>query len=185
MDARGALGKALVFLGWKGKKTVRSYVVPSNPNTTAQSTQRGHLTDSVAAWHAHAYNDLDFAAFNVLASIQSMIMSGFNAFCKVFMAQTKLANTITYPAGMTIVSNTGGSISISIAASGTVAGKLRWGLSPSVMGTSVSLTKSLTTDPYTGTITGLTAKDYIYFQLYTETAANFIMSGIYKVLVLA
>jgi len=39
LGASGALGKALVFFGWKGLDVVREYVIPANPKTTAQNTQ--------------------------------------------------------------------------------------------------------------------------------------------------
>ncbi|GAI12269.1 unnamed protein product, partial [marine sediment metagenome] len=50
--ASGKLANALVYFGWKGLNCVRSYVVPSNPKTDAQNTQRGYLTAAVAAIHA-------------------------------------------------------------------------------------------------------------------------------------
>lgn len=52
LGASGALGKALVFFGWKGLDVVREYVIPANPKTAAQVTQRGYLTAAVAAIHA-------------------------------------------------------------------------------------------------------------------------------------
>jgi hypothetical protein len=185
MDARGKIGKSLVFLGWKGLKTVRSYVVPANPHTSAQSIQRGYMTSAVAKWHSLAFNDLDLAAWNVLAGVQYKTMSGFNVFCKVYIFVINVYTTIVYPFGMFTSGNTGGSFSISVSAGGTTAARVKWGLSPSVMGSSAALTKVLTTDPYTGTVTGLTAGDYVYFRLYTETAGSFILGPIYKVLVLA
>ena len=36
LDARGKLGKALVYSIWKGLNYVRKYVIPANPNTAAQ-----------------------------------------------------------------------------------------------------------------------------------------------------
>ncbi len=52
LGASGALGKALVFFPWKGLDAVREYVVPANPKSTAQNTQRGYLIAAVAAIHA-------------------------------------------------------------------------------------------------------------------------------------
>lgn len=40
LDARGKLGKALVFIGWKGIKTVRQWLKPANPQSTAQQNIR-------------------------------------------------------------------------------------------------------------------------------------------------
>ncbi|MBA7543513.1 hypothetical protein ES705_35844 [subsurface metagenome] len=52
LGASGAIGKTLVFFGWKGLDAVREYVVPANPKTAPQNTQRGYLTAAVAAIHA-------------------------------------------------------------------------------------------------------------------------------------
>jgi len=62
LSAEGAIAKTLVYFGWKGLKVVRSYVVPANPQTAAQTTQRGYLTAAVAKIHAaeaQAANPLD------------------------------------------------------------------------------------------------------------------------------
>ncbi|MBA7535453.1 hypothetical protein ES705_27709 [subsurface metagenome] len=52
LGASGAIGKALVFFGWKGIDAVREYVIPSNPKSTAQNLQRGYMIAVVAAIHA-------------------------------------------------------------------------------------------------------------------------------------
>lgn len=60
--ASGAIAKAVVYFPWKGLNCAREYVIPANPKTTAQNTQRGYLTDAVAAIHedeARATNPLD------------------------------------------------------------------------------------------------------------------------------
>ena len=62
LSAAGAIAKTLVYFGWKGLKVARSYVVPANPQTSAQTTQRGYLTEAVAKVHtteAAASNPLD------------------------------------------------------------------------------------------------------------------------------
>ena len=67
--ASGKLGNALVYFGWKGLNVVREYVIPANPRTTAQVTQRGYLTGAVAKVHAaqarpaNALDELDTSAY--------------------------------------------------------------------------------------------------------------------------
>jgi hypothetical protein len=82
--ASGQLGKSLVFGKWKGIDVARRYVVPANPDTTGQSTQRGYLTSAVAEWHdaTNVLSAADKAAWNRLAGVQSAPRSGFNEFCK-------------------------------------------------------------------------------------------------------
>lgn len=80
-DIRGALGENVVFSMWKGRPYMRSYVVPANPQTDAQTAERAHMaaivdmyqqnvkgTDAhVTAWNAEALKDL---------------ISGYNQFTK-------------------------------------------------------------------------------------------------------
>jgi len=74
LGASGALGKALVFLPWKGLDCVREYVVPSNPKSTLQNTQRGYLIAAVAAIHAaeadavETLGEVDKTAYSLYAS---------------------------------------------------------------------------------------------------------------------
>ncbi len=52
LGASGAIGKTIVYFPWKGLDCAREYVVPSNPKTTPQNTQRGYVIAVVAAIHA-------------------------------------------------------------------------------------------------------------------------------------
>jgi len=184
MDARGQLGKSLVFLGWKGLKTVRSHVVPANPQTDAQQLQRGHMTDAVSLWHSMVYNVLDFDAWRVLAGIQVKAMSGFNVFCKRVIALIIGEIETLVPYGAVVGANTGGGFTLSLTLAGSTACKFRCGLSPSVMGIIGVMAHVNPGDPYVATIGGYSAGDYVYFQMFTEVADTEILTGIYKVLCL-
>ncbi|GAI80781.1 unnamed protein product, partial [marine sediment metagenome] len=50
--ASGAIAKAVVYFPWKGLNVAREYVIPANPKTTLQTTQRGYLSAAVDAIHA-------------------------------------------------------------------------------------------------------------------------------------
>jgi len=67
LGASGALGKALVFFGWKGLDVVREYVIPANPKTTAQNTQRGYLTAAVAMIHYCQSSAVPLAEADIMA----------------------------------------------------------------------------------------------------------------------
>lgn len=89
LGATGQLGKALVFFPWKGLNLVREHVVPANPKTTAQTTQRGYMTDAVAHIHTHQaeathpIDEEDIRAYALLASTLVGIMTWFNAAIKM------------------------------------------------------------------------------------------------------
>lgn len=84
LHASGALAKTLVYFGWKGLKVVRSYVIPANPNTTDQQTQRGYLTTAVALIHAaiiaaaNALDEDDQNAYRRLAGTHPTPRTWFN-----------------------------------------------------------------------------------------------------------
>lgn len=80
--ARGQLAKSMVFFPWKGVNAVRQYVVPANPKSDPQITQRDYMTQAVAEWHAANYSSEDVVAWNRYAGTLAQIMSGFNAMIK-------------------------------------------------------------------------------------------------------
>lgn len=79
-SARGQLAKTLVYSGWKGIDDVRSYVVPANPRSAGQLTQRGYFTDGVDLWHNLGLSADDVEAWNRAANVLPRPQSGFNAF---------------------------------------------------------------------------------------------------------
>lgn len=91
LGAAGQLGKALVFFPWKGLNVVREYIIPSNPKTALQTTQRGYITAAVAAIHAaqahavHPLNETDQVAYSALAAAKGYIMTWFNMACKLWV----------------------------------------------------------------------------------------------------
>ncbi|MCX7919490.1 MAG: DUF6266 family protein [bacterium] len=77
-DARGQIGKALVYAVWKGINYVRRYVVPQNPNTVDQQTIRSYFTTAVNAYQAE--NATTKSAWETYAGNLSRPQSGFNAY---------------------------------------------------------------------------------------------------------
>ncbi|MBA7575216.1 hypothetical protein ES708_17037 [subsurface metagenome] len=88
--ASGKLGDALVYFPWKGLDVVRSYVVPSNPRTAGQVTQRGYFTEAVSRVHlaqalaANPLNGADVAAYALLASTEPTPRTWFNQIVKLW-----------------------------------------------------------------------------------------------------
>ena len=79
LGASGQLGKTLVGSTWKGIKVMREYVVPANPKTADQVTQRGIFTDSVYAWRNFITDTEIRAAWDRNALSSGKPQSGFNA----------------------------------------------------------------------------------------------------------
>jgi len=91
--ARGKIANALVYFSWKGLNVVRSYVVPTNPDTGLQQTQRGYMTAAVAAIHAaqalaaNALDEVDQVAYALLGSLQKTPRTWFNTVVKEWIDQ--------------------------------------------------------------------------------------------------
>lgn len=77
--ASGKIGNTVVFFPWKGIDVAREFVVPSNPNTADQQTQRTLFTDAVAAYRNYLTDSELRAAWNRSASVGKKAQSGFNA----------------------------------------------------------------------------------------------------------
>lgn len=96
LGASGQLGKAIVYFTWKGIDVVRSHVVPSNPKTSGQTTQRGYITAAVAAIHAaqarpdNPLDEDDISAYSLWGSIYAKPRTWFNQVCKMW-ADVKVA----------------------------------------------------------------------------------------------
>ena len=88
LSATGAIAKTLVYFGWKGLKVARQYVVPANPKTSAQTTQRGYLTEAVAKIHScealatNALDEDDQVAYARWAGLFASPRTWFNQACK-------------------------------------------------------------------------------------------------------
>src|SRR3972149_4922780 len=91
--ASGKLANTLVFMGWKGLNNVRQYVVPSNPQTSAQVTQRGYLGDAVDMVHAaqaeaaDPLDEVDQMALSALGNLQATPRTWFNTQVKMYIDQ--------------------------------------------------------------------------------------------------
>lgn len=95
LGASGAIADTLVYFPWKGLNAVRQYVVPSNPNTPAQATQRGYLHTAVDKIHeamAHLVvplTDTDKSAWALLGSLMATPRTWFNTCVKMAVVQQR------------------------------------------------------------------------------------------------
>jgi len=91
LGASGKLGDALVFFPWKGLNVVREYVIPANPKTALQVTQRGYLTAAVLEIHtqqsaaANPLSAADVAAYSLLGSLRATPRTWFNELVKMLV----------------------------------------------------------------------------------------------------
>ena len=183
LTARGKLANSLVYMNWKGIDDVRQYVVPANPRTAGQQTQRGYFTAGVTDWHTAGYTADDVAAYDLAALAEKLPMSGFNIHEKYYV-DAVVAGLTWYPLTAVAISSitaSGASVAANVASDET--GVLYYGTSKSTMNTSVSGT--FTTDHYDFTLSGLSASTKYYFYIKNTAASAAGQTGIYTFTTLA
>jgi hypothetical protein len=131
--ASGKLGDAIVFGSWKGIDVAREYVVPANPQSAEQTTQRGYFTDGVTSWHDMLDQvsavAADGEAWNRYAGVLGR-MSGFNAFMREYVNE-RVAGGTPYGEffGFAVTDPSAASMDLTVELSGA-SGKVvtaRWG----------------------------------------------------------
>jgi len=84
LDASGTVADAMTFSKWKGLNYVRLRVIPANPQTDSQVSQRDTLAAATSTWKNAV--SLPAASKNSWgASASGTGMSGFNRFTSVFI----------------------------------------------------------------------------------------------------
>lgn len=142
LGASQKLGDALVYFPWKGLNVVREYVIPANPNTTKQQTQRGYLRAAVAMIHlcqglaANSFAAADAQSYALLGSLEPTPRTWFNTICRQWLKQ-KVAGLL--PILMTGGSCTPGSLKLTLKmawrteSSDISNGNIYWGTSKSAL----------------------------------------------------
>ncbi|MBA7590967.1 hypothetical protein ES708_33112 [subsurface metagenome] len=186
LGASGAIGKAIVYFPWKGINAAREYVIPSNPKTTLQTTQRGYLTaavDGIHAAQADATNPLDeedAQAYALYGSCEPTPRTWFNQAVKDWIDQLIASKLPCLCSNMVI---TPGSqqldLSLYLWETTCTAGKFYYGTSKTALINSEAAV--IATQEATATIAGLTAgvKYFVQFRPDAADPSEGARSGIY------
>jgi len=186
--ASGALAKALVYFSWKGIDCVRQFVIPSNPKTTKQTTQRTYMGDAVDAIHAmqidatHPLGDVDATAYATWASCFANPRTWFNQAVKNQVDAEVAGDTPALFGDGDMDNSTPGQIDAEVWCNEATiaAGKFFYGLTKTAMLNSVAAT--VTTKQCTATLPSLTAgtKYFIQFRADAGDPCEGAESGIYS-----
>lgn len=183
--AGGALADSIVFARWKGIDYARKYVVPSNPNTAAQSTQRGYMTAAVAAWHtvgADALEAADKSAWNRYAGVLGP-MSGFNAFTKEWIDELVAGGTVPghfYNMDVTAATHNAFACDIDSDISGTPTATLHLGSTKTFFSYTDTAALSSGNASFSAGDTGFAAGDTVYFYVDVGTpGSDYARTGLY------
>lgn len=178
IDARGKIADTLVFSGWKGLKTVRAYVIPANPKSADQVTQRTKMTDAVAWWHNAGYSALDIAAWGFRASLAAAPRSGFNELVADHI--DKNIAGAPYDTLTDIVVSAVGAAGFTVGATGVGAQtyKLKVGINPRALLTEFS--GAAVAGAISIVASGLSATTKYYFKLVCTSVNKGAETGVYN-----
>ncbi|MBA7570560.1 hypothetical protein ES708_12312 [subsurface metagenome] len=186
LGASGAIGKAIVYFPWKGLNVAREYVIPSNPKTTLQTTQRGYLSAAVDAIHTaqadltNPINEEDVQAYALYGSCEPTPRTWFNQAVKDWIDQevaTKKPCLCSAGALTPGASQLG--VSLYLWEATCVAGKFYYGTSKTALINTEDAV--IVTQEATATIAGLTpgVKYFVQFRPDVADPSEGARSGIY------
>ncbi len=184
--ASGAIAKAIVYFPWKGLNVAREYVIPANPKTTLQTTQRGYLSAAVDGIHlaqADLTNPLieaDTVAYALYGSCEPTPRTWFNQAVKDWIDQevaTKKPCLCSAGALTPGASQLG--VSLYLWEATCVAGKFFYGTSKTALINTEDAV--IVTQEATATIAGLTpgVKYFVQFRPDAADPSEGARSGIY------
>ena len=187
LGAAGKLADTLVFFPWKGINAVREYVIPSNPKTTKQVTQRGYVAAAVAALHAaqadatHPLVAADVLAYALWANQYKDPRTWWNQAVKNWIDQEVDGNTPCLCSDGSLDNTTAGQLDAEIYLweATCVAGTFFYGTTPTALFNQVAAV--IAGQVATATIPGLTAgvKYYVQFRPDVADPCEGARSGIY------
>lgn len=190
LGATQQLGKTLVYFPWKGLNVVREYIIPANPKTSGQTTQRGYITAAVAMVHAaqglaaQPLAAVDIIAYALLANQEASPRTWFNQFVKQYADQHVAALQCAIFRDMVIASGGAGELDVDLewtpeGVNDITTATWFYGTSPSALIYSVAAT--IAAGRATDSLTGLTTGVKYYVQLRPTAHADFVgvRSGIY------
>jgi len=192
LGATGQIGKALVYSTWKGLNTVRQHVVPANPNSTAQATQRGYMADAVDDIHdaqiagSNPLNAVDVAAYALWANQAATPRTWFNQACKNAVDVAVAGNTPTVFRGASSTPGAGQvaleGYSDEIDLTNITAMTVYYGTSPTALINSTAATITGGSNKWDKTVSGLSAGTKYYFQARVDVGENCegAMTGIFS-----
>ena len=182
--ASGQLAKSLVYQQWKGLQDVRSYTVPSNPQSAGQVTQRGYFSEAVDLWHDLGLDADDIVAWNRRANVAPSPRSGFNEFVSEYInlrVSGLSAAAIAMGFNGSIADSGAGQVDFAVTEDGSaVAVDFLWGYTPTSL---INVAAGVeTANTWNAANVAVASDATVYMRARIEAAANAIIgwTGIYR-----
>lgn len=122
-DIRNKLGENVVFSMWKGRPYMRSYVVPANPQSDAQTANRAHMAAILGLYQTNIKGTPANATAWDAEALPKLI-SGYNLFMQYGRTGAQTETAGRKDPGIIITSLAAGSLDINVVASAIPADRL-------------------------------------------------------------
>lgn len=185
MSASGTIGDLITYAAWKGINYARQRVVPANPQSSGQTSQRNKLAAAVSDYKstANALNALDKTNLDRAALYSGKTQSGYNFYVRQHINEAIAGGTPgpLYGTAESNIDDSGFDLAINHKAS-TANVSLLYGTSPTSLLTSVNRNET-TTPGYssTFTVTGLNSTTKYYYKVVVNEGNEDITGGIGQV----
>jgi len=192
--ASGQFAKSLVYFSWKGINAIRSYVIPSNPNTIPQQAVRADFTAQINAWHHVDMLPDDKKAWDMFAGATKRAASGFNEFVGYFRKWYDAGLEHSHVRSVKITVNTGGTLTVTAKSDGTTGTPdLYYGPSKTYMPNVIAASAAWSNGSCTFTTSGMVAGTKLFFTIIDEVTTPgppvvkdpYGRTGIYQVTIAA
>lgn len=183
LGAGGALGESIVFSSWKGINYVKKYVVPANPNSTDQQTQRAYFGNAVDAFHGAEYILSDRLSLNRAATFSGKAQSGFNLMVGKYIDMQIAGDTMYQLRDLEVISEAAGQLEIGVSEHGDTSDltvKLLFGTNPNFLVDQGAMAWDAGDTRYEKTVTGLVAGVVYYWAAKVTSAGDGGYLGIYR-----
>lgn len=184
VQARGQLGKSIVYFPWKGIQCVRTHVYPAQPRTGPQLAVRADFTAHINAWHDALMLAADKVAWNLFASVSKRAASGFNEFVGFCRGVLVSGDALAYLRSLIVSTNTGGVITATFKSSDDTVRDITvyYGYSKTFIPSTVVATRT-SANTWTFETPALTKGVNVYLYAIDQEDGQAGRTGIYKILV--
>jgi len=181
MDARGQLGKSLVFLGWKGIKTVRVIGEQKKTKTVVQSDYRTIVANFMSDWMSSPLSSITQAAFDLFLRVKSIRQTIYNYYLSSRITALRTSRTFLLISDPVEIINNSGRVSFYVPFSSCNDGYIQYGYSPRCLSFRAPL---LYSPDYPASlyfdISGLQVGKTLYWCYHTPLQDYLLISGIFQ-----
>jgi hypothetical protein len=184
MDARGGVGKNLIFSGWKGIKTARALGSHTDAKTPAQLAYRAIVSSIMAQWQLLPRPPGGVDPYLLLIKSLRLPQTLYNYFLGQSITSVRQGLTLFLCDPPTLIQNIGGSVSYYVPWVEGLSCYIQYGYSPNCLSYRAVCIPGVPAEMYLRfELSGLKVGKTLYWRYYSFDPSYLIVSGIYQAVV--